>query len=167
MSFYFGNCYDYFDDCLVPMFFSPSKRRHQCKKSHSPSRNALSLMLAEDVIPKFGEMGQMDFHENDNAFQLVVDLPGMKKEDIQVYIKDNQLVIEGERVQETEKSDDSEKQGGTCYYSERQYGAVHRSINIPQNADMDKVNASYENGVLKIHIPKVECDRSVKTITIN
>ena len=167
MSFYFGNCYDYFDDCLVPMFVNPSKRRHHCKKSLAPSRNAFSLMMAEDVIPKFGEMGQMDFHESDDAFQLIVDLPGMTKEDIRVYIKDNQLVIEGERVQETKQDGDNEKQGETCYYSERRYGAIHRSVSIPSNADMDKVNASYENGVLKLYIPKVECDNAVKTITIN
>ena len=167
MSFYFDNCFDYFDDCLVPMFIKPSMRRHHNKKSLAPSRNTFSLMLAEDVLPKFGGMGQMDFHESEDAFQLIVDLPGMNKEDIRVHIQDNQLVIEGERVQETERPDDNEKQGGICYYSERQYGAVHRSVSIPPNADMDKVDASYENGVLKIHIPKVECASSVKTITIN
>jgi HSP20 family protein len=81
--------------------------------------------------------------------QLVVraDLPGMKKEDVQIRMDDDTLTIEGERHQEEEVS----REG--LYRSERTYGSFSRTIPIPPGAGVDEAKANYSDGVLEITMP--------------
>jgi HSP20 family protein len=80
------------------------------------------------------------------------DLPGLKKNDINVEFKEDCLVISGERNQEKKKEDEG------YFTSERSYGSFYRSIPLPQGYDVDKATAKFENGVLDIRVavPKVE-----------
>ncbi len=92
----------------------------------------------------------VDIRETDEGYILKVDLPGMKKEDIQVDISDNTLTIKGERKIESEaKKEDYVR-------IERIYGAFSRSFALPPNVDASKIKAKYENGVLELVLPKKE-----------
>jgi HSP20 family protein len=75
------------------------------------------------------------------------ELPGME-EDIGISVVGNTLTIKGERKAESEVEEDD------YYYCERSYGSFSRSIDVPSNVDTEKIEVSYEDGVLEISLPK-------------
>lgn len=90
----------------------------------------------------------IDMYEQSNKFVVKAELPGIKEQDIEVSVSDNTLTIKGERKTEREVKEEN------YYRSERAYGRFFRSIPLPANADTQKVQANYDNGVLEISIPK-------------
>ena len=89
------------------------------------------------------------FYNDDDDLVVRADLPGMDKGDIDCKItRDNMLVISGER--RSERNQDDERSGR--YVSERSYGSFHRSMSLPEHIDSEKVEASFENGVLELTI---------------
>jgi HSP20 family protein len=88
--------------------------------------------------------------ETKDSFNLEVAVPGMKKEDFQVQVDDNMLTIEANK--EEEKKDENER------YMRREFRSTSfsRSFSLPRHVATDKVDARYENGVLKIVLPKKE-----------
>ena len=93
-----------------------------------------------------------------------MDIPGMSKEDIKVSSEENKLVIEGERKSEKKEDDDKTK----YHFVERHFGSFHREVCLPGNALMDKIEAKYEDGVLKVCVPKEKKPESTKKqITVN
>ena len=114
-----------------------------------------------DFVPE-GEAGQrtwlpaVDIYENDDAFVATADLPGLKKEDLDVSIENNVLTVSGER--KFEKSDDE----GTFRRVERSYGTFRRSFALPRTVDSTKVEAKFEDGVLTLALPKSEVAKSRK-----
>lgn len=91
-----------------------------------------------------------DLAETDNAFNLRVDVPGMTKEDISINLQDNTLTISGER------SSERTEEGEEYVRVERAFGNFHRTFTLPDAVDQKNIEATYENGVLKISIPKTE-----------
>lgn len=91
----------------------------------------------------------VDIYEEKDDVIVKAELPGMKKEDIEVNIKDDILTISGEKKSEEKV----EKKG--YYRMERSYGSFCRSFRLP-DVQMDKAKAKFENGVLEIRIPKSE-----------
>ena len=91
----------------------------------------------------------MDVVENDKDLTLRVDLPGLKPDDVKVEVEDNTLTISGE------VGDTVEKEGDRYHYRERSYGSFQRSVRLPSTVDTDKVEATFENGVLNIVLPKL------------
>lgn len=91
-----------------------------------------------------------EIFEGDKAFGITLDVPGMKKEDLNLEVKDNQLYITGER------SDGTKSEKGTILKSERRYGKFSRVFTLPQNVNSDSIQARFENGVLELIIPKEE-----------
>ncbi|MFM2479960.1 Hsp20/alpha crystallin family protein [Celerinatantimonas sp. YJH-8] len=89
-----------------------------------------------------------DISENAGQYMLKVELPEMRKEDIQLSIEDGYLVLSGERKHE--KSD--EKQ----HLSERFYGQFTRRFQIPDNVKVDKIDAKFDSGMLYLTLPKTE-----------
>ena len=89
------------------------------------------------------------FEEKDN-FVVKAELPGMKKEDIEVSFHDGSLSISGERKSET-KHEDAE-----VYRAERFFGRFQRTVTLPAPVAVDKVKAAYKDGVLTITLPKTE-----------
>lgn len=87
-----------------------------------------------------------DLDENDKAYFVSVDLPGVKKEDIKVEVHDGKLSVSGER-----KSERSDKG-----YVERKYGKFERIVTLPEEVDVEGIEAHFENGVLQLAIPKKE-----------
>jgi HSP20 family protein len=92
---------------------------------------------------------RMDVKEDDNAYTVHADIPGVKKEDIQVSIDGNQVSISAEVKKQTE-----EKQGERTLRSERYYGKVFRSFTLAHDVDESKAQAKYNDGVLELTLPK-------------
>ena len=78
------------------------------------------------------------------------EIPGLKREEIQVSLSDSLLTISGERKEEVEK-----KEKG-YFYSERSYGSFSRSIQLPAEVKTEKASAVFKDGVLEIRLPKTE-----------
>lgn len=97
-----------------------------------------------------------DIAETENAFLLNFDIPGLKKEDIHIEVKGHQLAISGER-----KREDETKNNG-FHRVERSFGKFTRSFDLPEGTNTDVIEASYENGVLKVAIPKAESKKARK-----
>lgn len=88
--------------------------------------------------------------ETEKEYELTLDLPGLKPEDFQVELKEGQLWITGERKWETEEK------GKTFHRIEREVGQFRRVVMLGKDVDAEKVEASYQNGVLRIVVPKAE-----------
>jgi HSP20 family protein len=92
---------------------------------------------------------RVDVEETPDAIVLRADLPGLSKKDIQISVEDRRLTIRGER--RTTQDDDKK-----FYHVERAYGAFSRSFQLPATVLADKVEASYNAGVLEVTVPKAE-----------
>jgi len=103
---------------------------------------------------------KLDLHERDDAFELQAEIPGVKKEDIQVEIDGNVVSLQAEVRQE-----DSRKEGRSIR-SERYYGSVSRMVQLPTEVDETKAKAKYENGVLRLMLPKKADARSQRRLAI-
>jgi HSP20 family protein len=102
----------------------------------------------------------IDISETENQFLITAELPGMKKEDINISLDSGQLSISGER------NFKNEEEGKTFHRVETKYGSFNRSFQLPDNVDEESISASYENGLLHISINKSE-DKVKKQIEIN
>jgi len=90
----------------------------------------------------------VDFDDDDDSYTLSVELPGVKSDDIDVTVTDNVLRITGEKRAKRE----SDEPGRSV--RERSYGRFSRAIRLPENVNSDDIEASFEDGVLEIEIPK-------------
>ncbi|HEX4696919.1 MAG TPA: Hsp20/alpha crystallin family protein [Candidatus Udaeobacter sp.] len=91
----------------------------------------------------------LDLYQSNDNVVAVVELPGMRKEDIDISLHDNTLTISGERKRESKNGENAER-------TERYIGTFRRSIALPTRVDANKVSATYENGILKVTLPKAE-----------
>jgi HSP20 family protein len=92
----------------------------------------------------------VDVYENDKAYVVEVDLPGLRKEDVRVTVQDGVLTIQGERrLAREEKGVDYHRQ-------ERFYGKFLRSFTVPETVDVDRISAEFKDGVLRLTLPKRE-----------
>jgi HSP20 family protein len=91
----------------------------------------------------------IDVTENDNAYVVKAEIPGVNKEDINVSINGNQVGISAEVKRERE-----EKKGEKVLYSERYAGSLYRGFTLPSEVDQAKAEAKYANGVLALTLPK-------------
>ena len=104
---------------------------------------------------------KVDIVENENSFELHVAAPGLTKEDFKIEVNDGQLTVSGERKFSSEKKDKK------FHTVETQYGSFVRSFSLPENADAEKINAKYNNGILELTIPKNEKKALKQTIKVN
>ena len=92
----------------------------------------------------------MDLVESDSEIVLTADLPGMSQDDIAIEVKDSVLSISGER------KDERRENGNGYHRAERTFGRFSRTLALPRGIDAQRVSASFERGVLEVHIPKPE-----------
>jgi HSP20 family protein len=92
-------------------------------------------------------MPQIEVRQRGNEIVLRADLPGLKKEDVDIEVEDGVLTLSGERRQEQ----DDEQQG--FYRSERSYGAFRRAVALPEGVNEEEISASFNDGVLEIRMP--------------
>jgi HSP20 family protein len=88
----------------------------------------------------------MEVFERDGKLVVRAELPGMKREDVQVDVRDGELCISGERRHESERSE------GDYYAQERRYGSFCRTISLPSGANADTASATFKDGLLTIEI---------------
>ena len=101
-----------------------------------------------------------DLDETNTHYLVSLDLPGIAKDQINIELRDNQLIVSGERKEEKKKEEEHRLS------SERYYGAFQRSFTLPSNVDPNKIEADHQNGVLHISIAKKEPAKS-KVIKIS
>ena len=104
---------------------------------------------------------KMDLTEDDKAFCVKAEIPGVRKEDIHVGIEGNEVSISAELKKETE-----EKKGETVLRSERYYGRCARNFTLTHAVDETKAEAKYANGVLTLMLPK-KGGPTVREVTVN
>ena len=103
---------------------------------------------------------KIDVKEDDQAFTVKAEIPGVKKEDIQVDIDDDHVSLRAEVKKEKE-----EKKDEKVVYSERAYGMVSRSFTLPADVDAKGAKAEYKDGVLNLILPK-KSNGSAKRVTV-
>jgi HSP20 family protein len=91
-----------------------------------------------------------EVRETDNAYVFKGDLPGVKRDDLEISLLEKRLLITGKRDSETEQDE------GTLHTYERSYGSFQRAFMLPDNADLDKISTDLKDGVLTIAVPKKE-----------
>lgn len=107
--------------------------------------------MVERVVPLedkgYGFKPQSDVLENDEAYKIIIDLPGLSKSEINISLKDYVLTVKGERISKQDETEVYRRQ-------ERAEGIFSRSYALPQNVVTDKLAANHRNGVLTVSMPK-------------
>lgn len=127
----------------------------------SPYREMLSLRDAVDrlfdeyTISDWPETATelpvaIDMYETDGHLVVSSSLPGVKADDIEIDVNDSRMTIKGEFKVEEEQGK------GDIHYQERRYGRFCRTVAIPPNIEQDEIEAEFEDGVLKVRLPKPE-----------
>jgi len=103
----------------------------------------------------------VDVVESDKSYEITTELPGMNEKNIEVKLADGVLTIKGEKQQ------DKEEKQRNYYRRERSYGAFERSFEVPETVEVDKIEANFSKGVLKLMLPKkVEAQKPAKKIEV-
>jgi HSP20 family protein len=110
--------------------------------------------------PLAGWAPALDVQEDKESFSIRVELPGMKREDIEVTLQDGALVITGERKEE------KTAEGTEVHRQERFYGKFTRALTLPAAVAGDQVKAQYKDGILTVTLPKAE-EAKPKAITVS
>jgi len=120
-------------------------------------REDLNSIFELPLWSGFGRPGQLftgwspalDLYQNSENVVTLVELPGMRTEDIEISLHDGTLTISGERKRETSNGERAER-------TERYIGKFRRSITLPTHVDANKVSAVYRDGILTVTLPKAE-----------
>ena len=113
----------------------------------------VSPFFSSMIAPSF----KVDVSEDEHSIFIEADMPGIKKEDIKVSMDSDLLSITAERTQ----SEEEKKKG--FHRVERSWGCLSRSFTIGENVNTEKIEAKYDNGVLKVVIPKIEPSKKSET----
>ena len=130
--------------------YSPSKELEEFRKGFKHFDSFL-----DNFIENRGSLIKTDFtpsvntREGEHAYHVEVDLPGVKKSDIDVDVKDNVVTISGERKTKEEVKEED------YYKVESSYGKFERSFTLPDDVDVENIHAESEDGVLEVVIPKL------------
>ena len=118
-------------------------------QTHELWRDFDRLFFGENTLPKRDDFTpSADIYETETGYEVAVELPGVKKDDIGIDLKEGVLTISGER--KNERDSDS----GELVRRERSHGKFQRSWTLPKESDPEKIAATYEAGVLTLSIPK-------------
>jgi HSP20 family protein len=130
-------------------------------------RDELDTLFELPVWSNFGPQAQLfsgwtpalDLYQSKDNVVATIELPGMRKEDIEISLHDGTMTIAGERKQETGDAEKAER-------SERYVGKFRRSITLPSRVDANGVTANYKDGILTVTLPKAE-EAKPKQIQVN
>jgi HSP20 family molecular chaperone IbpA len=99
-----------------------------------------------------------DIKEKEGGFELDIDLPGYKKEDVKAQLKDGYMTISAETSQENDEKDDN----GKYIRRERYSGTCSRSFYVGEDITEEDIKAKFDNGILKVFVPKKEAKPPVE-----
>lgn len=97
---------------------------------------------------------KIDIYEDDNKIYFETEVPGMSKKDLNISVHDNILTITGEKKKEPASQGESEENGKKFFRMERAFGSFTRSFTLPDEINVEKIDAKFTNGILKIEIEK-------------
>ena len=125
---------------------------HRSFEKLSKRLSELSDEMEKGVSFEIGGFNpRIDITEDDNHLFIDAELPGVNKKDVKISVnEDRMLTIRGKKAK-TEKAKEK-----NYHRTERIFGEFERSFQMPENVDLEKINAKYDDGVLKVSIPKVE-----------
>jgi HSP20 family protein len=112
--------------------------------------------MLEEVGVAPAPLPAADLYETDKELIVELDVPGFDEKQLALEVSNHTLTIKGERVEEKQESD------RTFFLHERLEKHFERSFTLPVEADVEKVKANYETGVLRVHVPKIEAARPRK-----
>mgnify|MGYP001576210596 FL=1 len=95
-----------------------------------------------------------DFKEDESSYTIEAEIPGVGKDNIKVEVVDNNLVIKAEKKQEIEQEDNNEESSQSVYRYTKSYAGFYRTVELPEGAEAESINAEYNDGILSITIPK-------------
>jgi HSP20 family protein len=140
-------------DRLFEDFVAPAPLRRRIARLLEPLAGGAGRLFLSRGAEAFAP--QVELVERDDGYVLRIDLPGIREQDVDLRVtNDNLLTISGERRREETKRDRGYE------YTEREYGSFMRSIELPRGADASKIEADFKNGVLEVQVPKGEAARS-------
>ena len=119
---------------------------------------------AANAYPQVKDMMKTDIRDVDGNYELEIDLPGFKKDEIQMELKDGVLTVSAAKGLDK----DEEDKKGKYIRKERYAGAMQRSFYVGENLTQEDIKAKYENGILRLSVPKKEAKpvETKKTIAI-
>ena len=92
---------------------------------------------------------EVSVFENDKLYTVMLDIPGVEKKDVNIEVEGSSLIVSGKREEANEKD-------MSLYYSQTRYGNFSRTFNLPEEINVEKINAKYKNGTLVLTLPKME-----------
>ena len=111
---------------------------------------------------RMGWAPPVDIQEDEKEIAIVAELPGLRPEQVEVTCENGVLNIRGEKSEERKENDQNRR----YHLIERTYGGFSRSFQLPQGLDESKIEASFDNGVLTVHVPKAALPQP-KKIQVN
>jgi len=132
---------------------------HQATEIFAPLQREIDKVVSDfsrslGAADVFGASIAMDYSETAEAVELSFDVPGLSEKDLKIVLEDDILTVSGESKAKVEGKD-----GGRSV-RERRYGAVTRSVRLPNSVEADQVKAVLENGVLTVTAPKNQANAS-------
>jgi HSP20 family molecular chaperone IbpA len=137
---------------LMPSIFGESLFDDLFDEVTRPTRSMARYSTPTTSIMK------TDVKENENGFELDIDLPGYKKEDVKAQLKEGYMTISAETNQDKDEKDDN----GKYIRRERYYGTCSRSFYVGEDITEEDIKAKFENGILKVFVPKKEAQPAVE-----
>ena len=146
---------------LVPELFNDSMFDDFFQDMGFPFYNDHDMRIAEKKL--YGRRGKnlmkTDIKENEQGYELEMDLPGFKKEEVQVLLENGYLTVHAEKgLQE----DDQEKKSGKYIRRERYSGACERSFYVGEDLEQEDIKGEFKHGILKLFVPKKEKNPQVE-----
>ncbi len=145
------------DKRQVPATFvwNPFRELARLEQEISQLFNELAPVQRGEVVAAGLTLPKVDVYETEDKVIVEAEIPGVKKEDIEVKIKDNSVVIKGETKREEEKKDKN------FYRAERFYGKFERVIPLFTEVKANEAKASIQDGILKLEIPKATDEKEI------
>jgi HSP20 family protein len=112
--------------------------------------------MLEDFGVAPASLPAADLYETERELIVELDVPGYDEKELALEVSDHTLTVKGERLEEKEEKDK------TFYLHERLEKHFERSFTLPVDADIEKMKAKFETGVLKVHVPKLEATKPRK-----
>jgi len=131
--------------------YNPSFQMREFRRGFDLLNSILSDMNdGKEIDAKYDFSPTINTREGEFAYHIEVDLPGMKKEDINIQIEDSTLIVSGERKVKDEIREEN------YYKIESSFGTFSRSFSLPEDVDIENIHAESQDGVLEIIVPKLE-----------
>jgi HSP20 family molecular chaperone IbpA len=103
-----------------------------------------------ELFPEVYREAFTDMDETEKEYIITIEMPGVRKDEIKLNIEEDAVTIS---VQKEDREEELEER---YFWKQQTYRGFYKRMHIPQNADPDKISATYRNGVLEVHIPKKE-----------